>query len=302
MLTSGTWGTMFVIRGNSPVNIDLKIVGNCTIQSLGWAPIYSQNDAKVKIVINETNGSLDLQNLYTWDNLINGTRIHVENQNGDVINSSGQAVQVPEESLRLKSKATCEENEIWTYTCPVCGEEEEREKEGTAIGHNYEAKYNWKEDGKMCKLDLICKNDNTHIINDIEMEISEEILRKPTCIEKGITKYIATTTIDGVEYHDSIEKIDIEEIEQHNYVNGICSVCGKQDPLGNKEENNTSTDNDNNEKEEVEIKEEQIEKEEVIDENIDNPKTSDNIYVYVSILIFSFIGLGITFKMKTNKK
>lgn len=293
MLSSSAWGTMFVIRGNSPVNIDLAIVGNCTIQSQGWAPIYSQNDAKVKMIIDDTNGNLSLENRYIMSDLIMGTRLHVENQNGDVLNKLGQVVSVPQDSLKLKSEATCEENEIWTYICPVCGEEEEREIKGTATGHDYEPTYNWREDGKKCTLNLVCKNDKKHIISDVEMKIEKEVLKEPTCTEKGITKYTATATVDGVKYQDSIEKEDIEATEEHNYIEGVCSICGKKDPSSDMEEENKFFIEDNKENRE---------KEEKIEENINNPKTSDSIYTYIAMLIISLIALTITFKMKANKK
>lgn len=250
MYASSIWGTMFGIKGNSPVNIDLTIVGDCTIQSLGWAPIYSQNTAKVKIIIDDSNGSLTLQNtsgIYA-ENRILGEDIYVENIDGYVYNSKGEKIETE---------------------------------------HDYEATYNWSEDGKQCILNLICKKDNTHTISDVDMNIEEEIVKEPTCIEEGITKYTATATVDGVEYQDSIEKTDIEATGEHNYIDGVCSVCGEQNTLSN-EEGENSVDNSN----------EQENIEEEVQEDTNNPKTSDTSYVYVSMLIVSIIGLTIIFKIK----
>ena len=104
---------------------------------------------------------------------------------------------------------TCTEGGYTTYTCS-CGDSYIAD-ETEALGHTFE-------DG-FCS---VCGAIDPAVC---EHEYDEGVVTDPTCTEGGYTTY--TCSICGHSYTaDETETID------HDFVDGFCSVCGKEQPIG----------------------------------------------------------------------
>lgn len=100
---------------------------------------------------------------------------------------------------------TCTENGYTVHTCEVCGDSY-KDNEVAAIGHNFV-------NGTCEKCGL--KDEHTH-----DYVKSETVA--PTCTEEGYTAY---TCECGDSYRD-----DHVAVTDHNYVDGVCSMCNAKDP------------------------------------------------------------------------
>lgn len=85
--------------------------------------------------------------------------------------------------------------------CSVCNGILVAQETISAIGHKYEVVYNWNE--IECEITLTCGNDATHVIKE-KMEVKENIITAPTCLEDGLGDYVATYTVNDVTYTDKI--------------------------------------------------------------------------------------------------
>ena len=93
-----------------------------------------------------------------------------------------------------------------------------------ALGHDYEAKFDWAEDGSSAKANLTCKRgDDTQTV-DAVIAKDEKSSVAPTCTEAGKNVFTATATYEGKEYTDTKE-VEVPALG-HHYVDGVCDRCG----------------------------------------------------------------------------
>ena len=93
-----------------------------------------------------------------------------------------------------------------------------------ALGHDYEAKFDWAKDGSSAKATLTCKKGDDKQSVDAVVTKDEKSSVAPTCTEAGKDVFIATVTYEGKNYTDTKE-VDVPELG-HHYVDGICDRCG----------------------------------------------------------------------------
>ncbi len=93
-----------------------------------------------------------------------------------------------------------------------------------ALGHDYEAKFEWAKDGSSAKATLTCKRGDDKQSVDAVITKDEKNSVAPTCTEAGKDVFIATVTYEGKDYTDTKE-VDVPELG-HHYVDGICDRCG----------------------------------------------------------------------------
>ena len=72
-----------------------------------------------------------------------------------------------------------------------------------ALGHEYEAKFDWAEDASSAKATLTCKRDDDTQNVDAVVAKDEENSKAATCTEAGKDVFVATATYDGKEYKDT---------------------------------------------------------------------------------------------------
>ena len=132
--------------------------------------------------------------------------------------------------------------------CISCGAEEPEEHE-----HVYgEPEFTWSEDYQTCTAIFTCKNDDDE--QKVECKVTSETT-DPTCTEAGKTVYTATVSFEGKEYADTQEEVipatghtyeytdngdgthtkvctagDETATEPHTYQDGICTLCGAEEP------------------------------------------------------------------------
>ena len=82
------------------------------------------------------------------------------------------------------------ENSVVTETIP-------------ALGHDYEAKFDWAEDGSSAKLTLTCKRGDDKQTPEVKAAKDEQNSVAPTCDKAGKNVFVATATYDGKEYKDT---------------------------------------------------------------------------------------------------
>ena len=93
-----------------------------------------------------------------------------------------------------------------------------------ALGHEYESKFDWAEDGSSAKLTLTCKRgDDTQSVDAVVAK-DEKNCVAPTCTEAGKNVFTATATYEGKEYTDTKE-VAVPALG-HHYVDGVCDRCG----------------------------------------------------------------------------
>ena len=84
------------------------------------------------------------------------------------------------------------ENSVVTETIP-------------ALGHDYESKFDWAEDGSSAKLTLTCKRGDDKQTPEVKVAKDEKSSVAPTCTEAGKNVFTATATYEGKEYTDTKE-------------------------------------------------------------------------------------------------
>ena len=155
------------------------------------------------------------------------------------------------------TNATCTENGkvVYTAKCNFYGTEyaDVKEKQIPASGHAYGTpEFNWSEDYQTCTAIFTCEtcDDEQKMECDITSETTD-----PTCTEDGKTAYAATVSFTDKEYTDTQEEVitatghtyeykdngdgthtkvctagDDTAIEPHTYQDGICTLCGAEEP------------------------------------------------------------------------
>lgn len=93
-----------------------------------------------------------------------------------------------------------------------------------ALGHEYESKFDWAEDGSSAKLTLTCKRGDDKQSVDAVVAKDEKNCVAPTCTEAGKNVFTATATYEGKEYTDTKE-VAVPALG-HHYVDGVCDRCG----------------------------------------------------------------------------
>lgn len=111
-----------------------------------------------------------------------------------------------------------------------CGEEERR-NEVPASGHSYgelvtEKEPTCTENGLGFRTCAACGDVQYETIEAEGHRFEEEIIKSETCADDGEAKY--TCTDCGFVYTDIIPATG-----DHKYENGVCAVCGEEDPNGN---------------------------------------------------------------------
>ena len=74
-----------------------------------------------------------------------------------------------------------------------------------ALGHDYESKFDWAEDGSSAKLTLTCKRGDDKQTPEVKVAKDEESSVAPTCDKAGKNVFVATATYDGKDYTDTKE-------------------------------------------------------------------------------------------------
>ena len=72
-----------------------------------------------------------------------------------------------------------------------------------ALGHDYESKFDWAEDGSSAKLTLTCKRGDDKQTPEVKVAKDEKSSVAPTCTEAGKNVFTATATYDGKDYTDT---------------------------------------------------------------------------------------------------
>ena len=93
-----------------------------------------------------------------------------------------------------------------------------------ALGHDYEAKFDWAKDGSSAKATLTCKRGDDEQSVDAVITKDEKSSVAPTCTEAGKNVFVATATYEGKNYTDTKE-VAVPALG-HHYVDGICDRCG----------------------------------------------------------------------------
>lgn len=93
-----------------------------------------------------------------------------------------------------------------------------------ALGHEYESKFDWAEDGSSAKLTLTCKRGDDKQTVDAVVTKDEKNCVAPTCTEAGKNVFTATATYEGKNYTDTKE-VEVPALG-HHYVDGVCDRCG----------------------------------------------------------------------------
>ena len=132
--------------------------------------------------------------------------------------------------------------------CTSCGAKEPEEHE-----HVYgEPEFTWSEDNQTCTAIFTCQNGDDE--QQVECKVTSETT-DPTCTEAGKTVYTATVSFEGKEYADTKEEVipatghtyeytdngdgthtkvctagDETATEPHTYQDGICTLCGAEEP------------------------------------------------------------------------
>ena len=97
-----------------------------------------------------------------------------------------------------------------------------------ASGHSWgDPKWSWDDDYTKFVATFTCSNDPSHT-EVLTAEPTASVKAEPTCTEPGVRLYTATVELEGVEYVATSEQA-IPALG-HDYVDGVCTVCGEKDP------------------------------------------------------------------------
>lgn len=156
---------------------------------------------------------------YSADNLS-------EDYNMSYVESLEESACEHEYTSEVTTEATCTTDGIMTYTCTLCGDT--YTEAIAATGHSYDegvvtTAATCTEDGVMTYTCTVCGETYTemiaatgHIWND------SEVTTEATCTTEGVITY--TCSVCGDTYTEAIAATG------HTYVNGVCTVCGAEEP------------------------------------------------------------------------
>ena len=99
--------------------------------------------------------------------------------------------------------------------------------EKDAHTHTYDKPtFTFSEDGKTATAEFACSCGDKQTVN---ATIASAVKQDATCTLKGVTTYTATVEFGGKTYTDTKDVADIPMVD-HHYVDGVCTVCGAEDP------------------------------------------------------------------------
>lgn len=90
-----------------------------------------------------------------------------------------------------KTKATCTEKGLVTYTATYGGYSDSKDVVTDAKGHSYKAEFNWAADNKSAKVTVTCLNDASDV-KTYDAKVTSAVTTKATYFAKGVTTYTAT--------------------------------------------------------------------------------------------------------------
>ncbi|MBR2422012.1 MAG: hypothetical protein IKB09_06630, partial [Oscillospiraceae bacterium] len=96
-----------------------------------------------------------------------------------------------------------------------------------ALKHNYKPAWAWAEDYSSATLTMVCQNDNSHTVNNLEVTVTPKNT-PATCTDEGKTVYTATAEFEGQPVTDT-KTVTIAPLKHSftNYVPNKDEVCGK---------------------------------------------------------------------------
>lgn len=137
-------------------------------------------------------------------------------------------------------KATCNSPAI----CSICGKPY-GDVDTTINGHEYEPVYNWRENGKSCTIDLVCKREGcSESVQNHKLAytcaVTSKVIKTATCTQEEITTRTATYIFNNIEYttskdfvtksalgHQEVEDPAVEAtcVKEGKTAGKHCSVC-----------------------------------------------------------------------------
>ena len=93
--------------------------------------------------------------------------------------------------------------------------------------------WTWAEDGSSATATFTCTAcDEEPAVTEIltDNEPASEVTGAPSCGDWGETTYTATVTLNGQPYTNTKVIYDIEPTGEHDFIDGVCGVCGEPDP------------------------------------------------------------------------
>lgn len=151
------------------------------------------------------------------------------------------------------NQATCEKDGTIVKTCKNCGKKETEEQQ--AKGHTWiettSTEATCEKEGEINFRCASCEEKKTEVTAKKEHDLSDPVRTEPTCEKEG--SEVATCRTCGNEVVTTIEKLphelepatcetgekckvcgeEVSEPLGHKYVNGTCTVCGKDQDYGN---------------------------------------------------------------------
>ena len=132
------------------------------------------------------------------------------------------------DDAHLASGATCTEAASYYLSCS-CGEMgTDTFSSGDSLGHDWgEPAWSWNDDHTEFVATFTCANDPAHT-EELTAKPTASVQAEPTCTEPGTMLYSATVELGGERY----EATAAAEIPAtgHAYKDGVCAVCGAEDP------------------------------------------------------------------------
>ena len=124
-------------------------------------------------------------------------------------------------TLAYSQEPTCEESGKKSYKAEATfnglGYYDEKEYSSAALGHDYQATFEWtaslEGSGYTANVSLVCTHNSEHVHNDSALVTVSRT--SPECDRDGETIYIASLTYDEVEYED--EKVETITALGHNF-------------------------------------------------------------------------------------
>ncbi len=93
--------------------------------------------------------------------------------------------------------------------------------------HSYgEPTFTFSEDGKSATAEFACSCGDKQTV---DAKVTAQVKQDSTCTQKGVTTYTATVELGGQTYTATKDVTDIA-LKEHNFKDGVCTVCGAEDP------------------------------------------------------------------------
>ncbi len=121
--------------------------------------------------------------------------------------------------------ATCEDDQVVTYTATVEFEDEtytdttdEVVVPDTAPGHNFgDPVWSWADDYSSATATFTCQNDGCTMEETLPADIDATVVQDQTCTNDELTTYTATVMFGDVEYTDTTDPVKTKDATDHNF-------------------------------------------------------------------------------------